>query len=255
MSVLRPGRRTGWLFLVGAGGLIAALTQTIGDLPRFGSTPHPYGARAVATAVGQQAANAIGSVTFDQRGLDTMGEEFILFAAAVGSVLLLRRLRREEEDSGKKHGYGPEDVFEVIRLVGYAMLPITILVGAYIVIHGHTSPGGGFQGGIVLASGLHLAYLTGDFRTLDRLRPIRLFDVSEAVAATAFVAVGVAGLVSAGAFLANVLPHGSLGGLLSAGTVPILNVVVGIEVASASTLLVAKFLEQALLMRKYGGGD
>lgn len=147
-------------------------------------------------------------------------------------------MRREEDDEGTR-GYGPEGVLEVIRLVGYAMLPITMLVGGYIVVHGHTTPGGGFQGGVIPASGLHLAYLAGDFRTLERLRPMQLFDVSEAVAATAFVSVGVVGLISGAAFLANVLPHGTLNSLLSAGTVPILNVVVGVEVASASTLLVA----------------
>ena len=58
------------------------------------------------------------------------------------------------------------------------------------------------------------------------------------------------GLVLGGAFLANVLPTGSLGELLSGGTVPVLNASVGVAVASAVVLLLAAFLEQAIVLRR-----
>jgi multicomponent Na+:H+ antiporter subunit B len=232
--------------LLGLGTLGLLLVLAVADMPRFGEAPHPYGERAVATALDQRTANTVASVTFDQRALDTMAEEFMLFAAAVGSVLLLRRLRTEEEDRGETHHYGPEDVFEAVRVVGYVMLPTTLLVGVYIVLHGHISPGGGFQGGAVLASGLYVAYLAGDLPALQRIRPVSPFEVAEAVGAGAFVVIGLCGLAVGSAFLANVLPLGTFTSLLSAGTVPLLNVAVGIEVASALVLILARFLEQAL---------
>lgn len=235
------------LFGVGAAGIGLVFVLAVLQLPDFGQHHHPYGARAVAAAVAQHTANAVGSVTFDQRGLDTMGEEFILFAAALSALLLLRRLRSEEEAAGRRHEYGPEDVFAGGRLMGYVMLPVTVLVGGYVVVHGAISPGGGFQGGVVLATGLHLAYLAGDFHTLERLRPLPVLDATEAMGAATYTVVGFAALASGAGFLANVLPHGSLTDLLSAGTVPLLNVAVGAEVASAVVLILAKFLEQALV--------
>lgn len=230
-------------------------------LPGFGSVPHPYGARAVDATFQHATANAVMSVTLDQRAFDTLGEEIILLGSAIGTVLLLRRMRAEEEESGAQHTYGPEEVFESLRLTGYVLLPVTVLVGLYIVVHGHLSPGGGFQGGVVLATALHLSYLAGDYRTLERLRPLPAFDVAESLGAAAYLSVGLGGLVAGSALLQNVLPQGRLGDLLSAGTVPVLNVAIGVEVASAFVLILAKFLEQALLVREHdvpgdgGSGD
>jgi multicomponent Na+:H+ antiporter subunit B len=252
---VRGPRPTLVLFWVGAVVLAVVLGGAILGLPEFGQTPHPYGQRAVDAALDQRTANAVASVTLDQRALDTLVEEFILFTAAVGTVLLLRRMDAEAEDRGERHAYGPQDVFDALRLVGYLLFPVTLLVGCYIVLHGHVSPGGGFQGGVVLATGVHLAYLAGDLRTLERLRPVSVFDVTEALGAAAYVVIGLAGLVAGSAFLANVLPLGALGDLLSAGHIPLLNIAVGIEVGSALVLLLAKFLEQALLVREPGEGD
>ena len=242
-------RRRLVLLLAGAGLLALAVeaVRAVGALPGAGEVPHPYGSRAVAAAFDHATANAVMSVTLDQRGFDTLGEELILLAAAVGTVLLLRRLTAEAE-ADTPHSYGPEDVFEAVRLIGYLLLPVTLLVGGYIVVHGHLTPGGGFQGGTVLASGLFLAYLAADYRALDRLRPPGLFDTAEGLGAFAYVAIGVSGLLSGSGFLADWLPHGTLGHPLSAGTVPLLNVAIGVEVGAAFVLVVAKFLDQALLV-------
>lgn len=249
------GRVTTVLLVVGLAGLAAVLVPALGGLPDFGHVPHPYAQRAVEVALDQRTPNVVASVTFDQRGSDTLAEEFMLFASAVGALLLLRRLRNEDEEAGASHSLGPEDVFEAVRLVGYVLLPLTVLIGAYIVLHGHLSPGGGFQGGVVLATGIHVAYLAGDIRALDRLRSQSLYEVTEALGATAFVAVGLSVLATGAAFLENVLPLGSMGDLLSAGTVPLLNVAVGVEVGSALVLILARFLEQALLIRESGEED
>lgn len=240
--------------LVAAGLAMLAATgsRAVAALTDFGDVPHPYGDRAVDASFAHRTANAVASVTLDQRALDTLGEELILLAAAIGTVLLLRRMRAEHEE-GSDPSYGPELELDALRLTGYLLLPVTALVGCYVVAHGHISPGGGFQGGAVLATGLHLAYLAGDQRTLERIRPLRAFDVAESLGAGAYVGVGLGALVAGSAFLANTLPGGSLGDLLSAGTVPLLNIAIGIEVTSAFVLIVAKFLEQALLVR--GGED
>lgn len=242
------------LLLVAATGLAVLLGLAFAGMPRFGTTVHPYGARAIHAALrDRDTANVVSSVNFDQRALDTLGEEFILFASVIGALVLLRPGR--DETSGAERMEHLADrahhitQLDAVRLFGYLLLPVTILVGWYLVLHGAISPGGGFQGGIVLATGLHLLYLAGDYRALRVLRPIRPFDVGEAVAAGAFVLIGLAGTVAAASFLANFLPDGTLRSLNSAGTVPLLNTAVGIEVAAGLVLLLSRFFEQDLRIR------
>ncbi len=237
------------LFAVGATGAAVLLLLALGDLPRLGDVPHPYAARAVPAALARHTANVISSVNFDQRAFDTLGEEFVLFGAAVAALLLLRRLGDEDEEKAA-HDYGPRDVWSAVNLAGFALLAPTLMVGCYVVAHGAVSPGGGFQGGAVLATGLHLAYLAGDYAVLRRLRPLAVFDVAEAVGAAGFVLLGLSALFVGDPFLTNWLPTGTLGALTSAGMVELFNIAVGMEVASALILLVAKFLEQALLVRE-----
>jgi multicomponent Na+:H+ antiporter subunit B len=214
------------------------------SLPGFGSVAHPYRDAAVAAAVAHGTANVVSAVNFDQRGLDTIGEETILFGSVVAVVALLR----PSEEEHVHHPTGGRGPLEGTRVVGYLMLPLTLVVGADLVVHGHTTPGGAFQGGIVLATGLHLVYVAGRFRSLERLRPLPLFEYTEAAGTAAFAATGLATLATSGAFLANVLPFGTFGQLLSAGLVPLLNVAVGIAVGSGAVVLLAQFLQQLILV-------
>jgi multicomponent Na+:H+ antiporter subunit B len=242
------------LTTVGVLGAGVLLLLALGGLPRLGDVPHPYADRAVPAALSRDTANVVSSVNFDLRAFDTLGEEFVLFSAAVAALLLLRRFHEEEGlDSGDSEASGrPRDVWSAVNLLGFALLAPTVMVGLYVVTHGAVSPGGGFQGGAVLATGLHLAYLAGDYRVLQRIRPVAVFDVAEAVGAAGFVLLGASALFVGDPFLTNWLPTGTLADLASAGMVELLNVAVGMEVASALVLLLAKFLDQALVVREDG---
>lgn len=236
------------LLLVGGAGLAALLLAALLQLPLAGASSHPYGDQAVAVAVGlRQTANTVASVTFDERGFDTMGEEFILFAAVLGAALLLRLTPEEREQAVRRDA---PDVLDAVRLSGVVLLPVTVAVGLAVVASGHLTPGGGFQGGVVLATAVHLLFLAGDYPALQRVRPVELVSRVEAAGAVGYVVVGVAGLVASGAFLANVIPQRQLGDLVSAGTVPVLNLTVGLEVGAGMVLLLAEFLEQALVIRR-----
>lgn len=216
-------------------------------LPSFGSDFHPYGDRAVAMSTGQRAtANVVSSVNFDQRAVDTLGEEFILFGSVIGTLVLLRPAPEEREIGQREGGR----VLPTTRLAGYLLLPVSVLVGLYVIAHGQLSPGGGFQGGVVLATGWHLLYVAGRYAALRRAAPPTVLELIESLSAAAFAAVGLVSLAVGGAFLADVAPTGSLGELLSGGTVPVLNAAVGVEVATAVVLLLAAFLEQAVVVRR-----
>ncbi|SRX95883.1 putative Na(+)/H(+) antiporter subunit B [Caldisericum exile AZM16c01] [Mycobacterium shimoidei] len=237
------------LFLAGAAGLAVFVWQAIGQLPAFGGASHLYRDLAVPAAISRATANVVASVNFDQRTLDTLGEQTILLGSVTGVMALLRPATEEREYNAP----GGATALDATRLVGYLMLPLTIAVGIDIIVHGHLTPGGGFQGGVVLAAGLHLLYITGSFRALDRLRPVNVFDIGEALGAATFVAIGLAGMIVGGVFFLNLLPTGTMGNLLSSGSVVLLNLAVGIEVACGMTVLLAQFLAQEITVARRAG--
>lgn len=232
------------LFWAAAAVFAVVYTAACTGLPHFGTTMHPYASRAVAASLRRRTANAVSSVNFDQRALDTLGEESILFASVLGTIVLLRHAR--DEHAGRPSA---GRVLPSTRLLGLVMLPLTLLTGAYIVAHGQLSPGGGFQGGVILATGLHMAYVAADYRVLKRVRPLAVLDVADALGAGAFAGLGLAGLIAGVAYLQNVLPLGTFGQLSSGGLVPLLNAAVGVEVGSGVIVLLASFLDQAVETR------
>jgi multicomponent Na+:H+ antiporter subunit B len=224
----------------------AVLVVAVTGLEPFGHYPGPYG-DVLAKVVGDErhTGQLVAATVFDYRGFDTLGEEMILFAAVCGCAALLRVLRREHED-GEGAPARPVPSFAA-RAMGAALVGPIIVLGAYVVAHGHLTPGGGFSGGIVVGGALLLAYAGGQGLRLRRVGSITVLEGAEALGAAGFLALALAGLIAAGTLLKNFLALGTSGMLLSAGTIPVGNVAVGLEVAGAVALVFSEFLEQALL--------
>jgi len=243
------------VFLAAAVVAGAWLLWGLTGLPDYGVYNGPYGHVLNRVAVAERkATNVVASVTFDYRGVDTMGEEYILFAAVLGVAILLRAQRGEteqppDEDAADRRAPGTSNA---VRVIGLALVGPVVLFGIYVVTHGHLTPGGGFQGGVVLATAALLVFLSGEYVTLRRLSPEVVTDAAESVGAAAYVAIGLLGVAAGATFLANVLPLGHPGALLSAGTIPLLNLAVGLEVAGGFVLLLSEFLEQTLVIRRPG---
>jgi multicomponent Na+:H+ antiporter subunit B len=230
------------LFLGGAAGVAALLLWSLAGLPDFGSYRGAYGHVLNHVAVKERrTTNVVTAVVFDYRGLDTMGEQFILFISVVGVALLLRETRGPKGDLPRRLDLQAGDA---IRAVGLAAVALTLLTGLWVVAHGTITPGGGFQGGVVLASGLLLVYLGGDYAALRRVAPIPFVDLGEGAGAGAYIVVGLVALLLGTPFLHNLLPLGKAGTLTSGGSIEMLNVAIGLEVAAALTLLFIEFLEE-----------
>ncbi len=224
----------------------AVLVVAVFGLEPFGHYPGPHGDLVARSVPDQRQATAlVSAVTFDVRGFDTLGEEFILFAAVCGAAALLRARRRERGDDAPRPSR-PQPSFAA-RTVGGALVAPVLVLFAYVTLHGHIGPGGGFQGGVMGAGALLLAYAAGQTVRLKRGGTMAALEVTEAVGGAAFLALALGTLAAAGATLQNALPLGTAGMLLSAGTIPLGNIAVGIEVAGGVALVLAEFLERALL--------
>jgi multicomponent Na+:H+ antiporter subunit B len=231
-------------------GLAVALVFAALDLPRFGHPRGPYATAAVKLALGERhVTNTVTGVTFDVRGIDTLGEELILFCAAIGATLLLRTSREEgrAEEAIERGDAARERSPSSLRALGAALVGPVLVLGVYVVAHGALTPGGGFQGGVILAAALLLVYAAGQILALERVRPVDVVEVAEATGAFAYVLVAVGGIVFAAVAMENFLPLGEQGSLLSGGIIPVLSVAVGLEVSAAITLILTELLDQALL--------
>ena len=240
------------LFGAGVLGFAAVLVWGLGGLPDFGDFAGRYGQYLAHTTVpARHATSAVSVTTFDFRGVDTLVEEFILFTAAVGVVALLRVQRASEEVPAEPESTRrPTARSGALRSLITALVAPTLVLGVDIVLHGHLTPGGGFQGGVILMSALFLVYLGGTHLGLGPLRPLGAMEAAEGVGAAGFALMGLAGLIIAGAYLQNFLPFGAPSHLVSGGAIPLLNIAVGLEVMGALLILAAEFLDQRLLMHR-----
>ena len=240
----------GRMLMIFVGGLGIAVLLICGSLslPGFGAYPGPYGDIINAVAPFQrQMTNVVSAVNFDYRGLDTLGEEFILFGAVSGIVLLLRGDRGESSDSLAKpsaDGRSFEPRSEAISWFSLILVPVINLFGTYMVLHGNLTPGGGFQGGAILGTASMLVYIAGGYGAYRKSTVKALTEVVEAIAAGSYSLIGIGSMLVGRAFLTNVLPVGTRDSLLSGGEIPIINFVVGLEVAAGFALLFTEFLEE-----------
>jgi multicomponent Na+:H+ antiporter subunit B len=243
-----------WAFLAGAVGLAAFYLWGLAGLPGFGGYPGPYGDIINRIAVAQtNATGVVSAINFEYRGFDTVGEEFILFAAAIGVATVLRHLRGERERAASNEAMGRNGppASDATRLVSLLLVGPTLLVGWYLVSHAQTSPSGGFQGGVVLATSFILIYLAGEFLVFKRISPADITDAVGAAGAGGFAAIGVTAMAMGLPYLSNFLPLGGTpGAVSSSGTIALISFFVGIEVAAAFVLIVSELLDQTLLFRQ-----
>ncbi|GAB6042692.1 Na(+)/H(+) antiporter subunit B [Endothiovibrio diazotrophicus] len=183
------------------------------------------------TAADVGAANIVTAIIVTYRGLDTLGEVTVLFLTAVIVGLVLSRGRQERSLQRQLPEPG-----ELLAIGSRMLVPLILLLGAYVFVNGHLTPGGGFQGGAIIASGVLMLLLTDPARRFGH----GLISRVESVSGVVYVLIGLAGLFFAGGFLDNrILPLGDFGSIFSAGAIPVIYSFVGLKVgAEFSSMLV-----------------
>jgi multicomponent Na+:H+ antiporter subunit B len=225
-------RFTAALFLLGLGVMIAAIYQHMD----FSQTAVNAGQMInVVAAEEAGAANFVTSVVLAYRGIDTLLELTILFTAAmIGGMVLGRRRVGAPRD--------PDAGF-ILRTGADLLFPLLLVVGFYIILHGHLTPGGGFQGGVILAAAFFLPLLARPGSSINQ----DVISIVEGLAGATFILIGLLAMFDAREFLTPLLDKGELGALISAGTLPILYLAVGIKVGSELAGLLAHLAEAEAL--------
>jgi multicomponent Na+:H+ antiporter subunit B len=172
--------------------------------------------------------NVVTGILIAWRGFDTLGEVAVLFMVAASVSMLAGVARGTPAAASGSPG-------EIVQVGAQVLLPLIVTFGAYVIVNGHLSAGGGFQGGAIVASGTMLAR---PHAALD----VDAFGVAESVAGVLYVLAGVLGIVLAGGFLdPRFLPRGQFGAFFSAGAIPLISTLLGIKVGAELSVVIDRF--------------
>lgn len=175
--------------------------------------------------------NLVTAILFDYRGFDTLGEATVIFIAA----LIISLLTKRSTSSLVYNNFSPL-VYQNISFI----VPFLYIFGFYLIFYGHLSPGGGFAGGVVIATIFVLLTITFGVRRTREAEVLRAKSLIENIGMAGFVIIGILGIVTGYNFLANGQADfylGQPGQLISAGTIPWLNLMTGIKVGASLSII------------------
>jgi multicomponent Na+:H+ antiporter subunit B len=173
VGIRKSGRRLSKAFALVATlltGLVLLVAEA--DFPNFADPSSPASLHLSPYYITQtlhdtNVPNMVTSVLADYRGFDTMFETAVIFTAGLAVIAILRRLK-------KKVPFAPPEPYvisegypdTIIRFIARQLVPFIQLFALYVVAHGHHSPGGGFQGGVILGASFILLAISYDFKVV-----------------------------------------------------------------------------------------
>lgn len=136
---------------------------------------------------------------------------------------------------------------KIVRSTSEFLIPFIFIFGLYMIMHGHLTPGGGFQGGAVFASGMALLVVAFGSHKLEKKSKPYVLSMLESTGALAFIGLAFGGI--AVGFFYNFLVGSSIfghipssgpnrGDMWTGGTIPLMNLAVGLKVIAGLSLIV-----------------
>lgn len=168
----------------------------------------------------------------------------------LGTVLLLRSHRSDDVEEKRLERTVDAVESDGQRLFGVLMVGFALLVGLWLIAFGFQTPGGGFQGGVVVAGAIVLLYAGVSFRAWHRFAKEEVADPFEGLGVGGYAVIGLTSLASGLPFLQQLFLLGKTGTLFSVGSLPYLNLATAIEVAAANLVLCIEFLGQYALRER-----
>ena len=125
--------------------------------------------------------------------------------------------------------------------------PFVLIFGAYIIIHGHLTPGGGFQGGVAFVGAVALVYLAMGIGAVKKYVSLQSLTVADSLGALLFVLWAFLGLIYTGYFFGDFVGalwgDGAVRSLMSSGTIALMNITVGVKVLGGAGEIVVGLMK------------
>lgn len=216
------------------------LLAVVIDLPRFGDPSNPTNNEVARRYIEQGltetgAANIVAGMILSYRVFDTFGESNVLFLAATCVTMLLRRDERNTsagdlEIMAREEQTNRRDRDIILRTAVLWLLPMTAMVGVYVMLFGHISPGGGFSGGSILGGGMILYANTFGSANVRRFFNQRISDWVRVVCLMGYGAFLIDYVMTGVNGLPGHVPLGTPGHILSGGIILPIDLLVGFVV-------------------------
>lgn len=225
--ILRQNQYSGFLFVAGLAVFIGAILTYI---------PYANLLNAVGMEILQASPetlttkpNIVGAILYHYRGLDTLGEITVLFAAITGAGLILGLPR---EDVAK-----PGNAGFILYTAADLLFPLLVLFGLYIIVYGDVIPGGLFQGGALLAAAFFIPVLASPSSPINEKMP-----QFEGLVGAIFMILGLLSLITQGKFLEYIFGH-TLGHIAWDNVLIILHFAIALKIGIALSGLLVRFME------------
>ncbi|MEO1671970.1 MAG: Na(+)/H(+) antiporter subunit B [Cyanobacteria bacterium J06631_2] len=172
--------------------------------------------------------NTVSGIIFRNRLYDTIFEVVVFTIAVLGVKFLLA----DETPIKTVYQFSDRPSIVLARLGA----TISAIVSCELAIRGHLSPGGGFAAGVAGGTAIGLIAITSSSELMESIYKRWHAATWEKISVLVFILLAV--------FTLTVweLPHGELGGLLSGGIIPLLNILVALKVALGSWAVILLFI-------------
>ncbi|HPQ96229.1 MAG: DUF4040 domain-containing protein [Thiothrix sp.] len=181
------------------------------DMPHFGQPDNPIQQHVAPRYIEDSprevgVPNMVTSVLASYRGYDTFGETTVVFTALVGVLALLGV--RQGKTPVQPYNHPDQPPRPVLQVMSKLLMPYILLFALYVQFHGDFGPGGGFQAGVIFASGVILYTLTFGLDDAYAMIHPRILSPLAALGVMLYGATGVAGMLLGSNFLDySVLAH------------------------------------------------
>ena len=172
----------GFIAVLVTGGLLLSATS---DFPEWGDASAPASSYQVSqhfilkTFEETQVPNIVTAVLADYRGYDTLFETVVIFTAGIAIIAILRRREAAGESADPRHRTKADGEDLIVTTACRIVIPVIQLFALYVIAHGHHSPGGGFQGGVIFGASLIMLAISRNLGTaLGKLPEKRMIGLA-----------------------------------------------------------------------------
>lgn len=187
------------------------------------------------------AINLVSAIYLGYRAFDTLGETIVLLTAVSGTIALLSVSAHTQGRPRSPEGTARPRT-HLVEVVTGKLGPIVLMFGVYVMLYGHLSPGGGFQGGVVIASGI---IFLGLGTRADSYTPLTRPDILTRIEAVAFLCLILAGVSGIAAGTGLFRSPWQATPELPAGFIILLNTVIGLKVGAGIGMMGILMLQEA----------
>ena len=229
--------------------IIGALLLTVSYLPPYSDASNPANNEVTERYIEQGmnetgAVNIVAGVILDYRAFDTFGESCVLFVASCSVMMLMKKNKKGKDEEHILQGEPKRD--PIVKSIAKVLVPFNLMLGIYVVLNGHLSPGGGFSGGAIMGASLILFSSAFGYRKVSRIITEKTIKVVTFVSLTFYAFAKGYSFFTGANHLHSVISPGTPGRIISAGLILPLNIAVGFVVTMTMYSFYALFTKEEI---------